>query len=927
MPFREATALVTVEREGVLDAYVVPLTGKEPVVEVPIKPQYAPNVYVSVLAVRGRAKDSFAWFRELVGKLGIKLEDHSVTALVDLNKPAFRLGMAQLDVGWTPNRLDVSVRPDREVYKVRDTAKLKVKVARADGGPLPADAEIALAAVDEGLLELKPNDSWKLLDNMMGKRGIEVYTATAQMQVVGKRHYGRKALPTGGGGGRQTARELFDTLLLWRGRVPLNAQGEADIDVPLNDSLTAFRLTAVANAGTGLFGTGDATLRTRQDLMLHSGLLPLVRENDAFKAVFTVRNGSDRPLSLTAEAQWSAVPAGGAPPPLPVPCNETAAKAAPAEAADTPETDAQRIARARNNACQEQQVGWKALAPIRVELAPGAAKELAWDVIAPLDAAHLAWDVRVAAADRSASDQLKLLQDVIPAWPVRIYQATLTQIDKLYEISVERPPETVPGRGGVRVSLRGTLGDGLVGVQEYMGHYPYSCLEQRVSKAIALRDSKSWEAAMQNLPAFIDGAGLLKYFAVDWLRGSDALTAYVLSIAHESGWAIPEESRKRLLDGLKDFVAGRLKRDSALPMADLALRKLAAIEALSRYGQAKPEMLGSLTIEPALWPSSAVLDWMGILKRVESVPQREALSQQAAQILRSRLSLQGTRLGFSSEDSDRLWWLMVSADENAVRALLGLLDQQQWRADLPRLAAGALGRQLHGHWDTTTANAWGRLAMEKFSAAFETVPVSGYTQAELAGVKKGMQWTENTRQSALNFPWSEEPASLLVKHTGEGKPWAVIQSRAASHLRQPLFTGYSIKRSVEPVEQQHAGVWSKGDVARIKLVLDAQADMGWVVVDDPVPAGATILGSGLGGDSALLAAGEKREGRAWPAFEERRLDAFRAYYEYVPKGAWTVEYTVRLNAPGRFELPATRVEAMYAPEMFGELPNRVWEIQ
>jgi uncharacterized protein YfaS (alpha-2-macroglobulin family) len=30
---------------------------------------------------------------------------------------------------------------------------------------------------------------------------------------------------------------------------------------------------------------------------------------------------------------------------------------------------------------------------------------------------------------------------------------------------------------------------------------------------------------------------------------------------------------------------------------------------------------------------------------------------------------------------------------------------------------------------------------------------------------------------------------------------------------------------------------------------------------------------------------------------------------------------VRLNNAGRFELPPTRVEAMYAPEMFGELPN------
>ena len=40
----------------------------------------------------------------------------------------------------------------------------------------------------------------------------------------------------------------------------------------------------------------------------------------------------------------------------------------------------------------------------------------------------------------------------------------------------------------------------------------------------------------------------------------------------------------------------------------------------------------------------------------------------------------------------------------------------------------------------------------------------------------------------------------------------------------------------------------------------------------------------------------------------------------MPKGQFSVEYTVRLNNDGRFQLPPTRVEAMYAPELFGELP-------
>ena len=126
---------------------------------------------------------------------------------------------------------------------------------------------------------------------------------------------------------------------------------------------------------------------------------------------------------------------------------------------------------------------------------------------------------------------------------------------------------------------------------------------------------------------------------------------------------------------------------------------------------------------------------------------------------------------------------------------------------------------------------------------------------------------------------------------------------------------------VTPVEQKDAGRWTRGDVARVRLEIDAQSDMSWVVVDDPVPGGATISAAASAASRSCSRSGEQREGWAWPAFEERRFDAFRAYYRFVPKGHLVVEYTVRLNNPGTFVLPATRVEAMYAPEMFGELPN------
>jgi hypothetical protein len=225
------------------------------------------------------------------------------------------------------------------------------------------------------------------------------------------------------------------------------------------------------------------------------------------------------------------------------------------------------------------------------------------------------------------------------------------------------------------------------------------------------------------------------------------------------------------------------------------------------------------------------------------------------------------------------------------------------------------------------ANAWGVLAMEKFSKAFESTPVTGESTAQLTGRTLTVNWQTTPKGSALLFPWPQGRGSLELGMQGTGMPWATIQSLAAVPLREPLSTGFRIRRTVSAVEQKESGVWSAGDIVRVKLEIESQADMTWVVVNDPVPAGSTILGSGLGGSSRLATRGEENEGWAWPAFEERSFEAYRAYYRYVPKGSWSLEYTLRLNNAGTFQLPTTRVEAMYSPEMFGEFPNPVVQVK
>ena len=122
-PYEKAKALVTVERELVLDSRVVEIVGTSSEIAVPIRPEYTPNVFVSVLLVQGRSANAKPGGNQ------------------DAGKPSFKIGYVNLNVDPGEKRLAVEVAGDKQEYRPKDpvTLSVKVKDAQRPGPPRLGD--------------------------------------------------------------------------------------------------------------------------------------------------------------------------------------------------------------------------------------------------------------------------------------------------------------------------------------------------------------------------------------------------------------------------------------------------------------------------------------------------------------------------------------------------------------------------------------------------------------------------------------------------------------------------------------------------------------------------------------------------------------------------------------------------------------------
>ncbi len=195
----------------------------------------------------------------------------------------------------------------------------------------------------------------------------------------------------------------------------------------------------------------------------------------------------------------------------------------------------------------------------------------------------------------------------------------------------------------MKIELSEGLGGSQEGIKDFWSLYVYNCLEQQISRAISLNDKKMWEKIEAKLGAYIDGQGLLKFFPAPEGQGSVALTSYILSVAHEAGFKFSDQNENLMLGALTSYVEGRLKETTEFSRADESLKKVSALEALSRYRRMKVDSLTSIDYQGTQWPLYTLVEWYQIHLWEKSVPQRTQKLVDLENLLRSRFYFSAKR--------------------------------------------------------------------------------------------------------------------------------------------------------------------------------------------------------------------------------------------------------------------------------------------
>ena len=928
-PYERARALVTIEREFVLDARIVDIEGTASSIEIPIRSEHIPNIFVSVLLVHGRAGVEAPGQTQTAEKAPTSPFPVSPVCSLseDIGMPSFKIGYVNLPVDPAEKRLAVSINNPSPEYRPRDTVTLKLKVQGRDGSPA-GRASLAIAVVDVGVLNLIGYETPDPFSAFYGERPLSVRTSETRLHVVGLREYGEKGEEPGGGGrlaemaapyslGEVELRGDFKSTAYWNPSLLTNEQGEASVSFTLPDNLTTFRIMAVAQTKDSRFGRAEISFRVTKKLLLQPSVPRFLRVGDIFEAGVVVHNLTPAKGNVTVGVEVRGIA--------------------------FLEKKKERRLTLKTGESREVLFAFKAEEPGR---------------------ASFVFRARLA----NETDGLEL------SLPVHLPRPTETvvlagEVGENVSRTEERiviPADIFAERSQLEVHASSTALVGLKGSLDFLADYPYACLEQRLSAILPyivarrlLVDFKLTPLGEKEMDSLV-AKGLTEILSFQKESGgfsawpdsgfeSPFLTCYAafaLLKAKEAGYRIDDESLGRVAQYLMNFLRTGWN-EARYPFSQRAWKttRAYALYVLALLGKPQPAFLERLIGEKESLSLFARTLLLRALHHSHGSPTARA---SLLRELLNKVKVRVSEAHFEDDEGEDGGWIYSSTGRTTALILQTLVELGE---DHPLL--GPIGRWLVNRQRLTSG---GRFASTQENFYFFYALASFYSsrEGEAAGLAAKISLDrrplleerfspetseiKSARLSLAELRPGERP--LLIEKTGRGTLYYGARlTYAPRRTAAPRDEGLAVCKRIEPLDSgARAGEGVKaGSLVVVTVEVAVPQESLYVVIDDPLPAGFEAVNTSFLTESEeaarrlaeIIEAAEQAPGLWWRGFNHVEIhdDRVLLFADSLPPGLHTHRYLARALNFGTYLLPGTRAEQMYAPEIFGRSQEALVRVQ
>ncbi len=894
-PFQgTAEALVTVERGSVLMVEHVTLTTNSLIYKIPITADFAPNVYVSVMLVKG----------------------------VDENNPvaAFREGLVQLAVDNKQKEIQISITPDKEQAGPRETVNYTVKTTDFAGNPV--QAEVGVGLTDLASLSIAEPNSSPILAYFYGQQGLGVRTATPL--TINVDQLTQTVLDTikgGGGGGGEGGifdiRQDFVDTAYWNATVTTDAAGTATFSVTLPDNLTTWRLDAraVTTGADGLTLVGQDTfdLLSTKPLLIRP-VTPrffVVGDQVTLAAVVNNNTGSDMPVEISIQGEGL-----------------------------TFDSDSKQTFTIPSSG--RQRVEWTATV----------------DDVATIDLTFFAQGGAFTDASKPPLGQGD--NQLLPVYKYEVPETVgtagvLREAGSVTE-AVMLPDGVTQGDLTVKIdpSLAATTLDGL----KYLKNFPYQCIEQTVSRFLpnimTYRALDSLGVANATLKADLESGvnfALQRLYAQQkpnggwgWFVQDDSnplTTAYALI-----GLAEAKNSGFPVADAVISKAQSYLRTTFIVPDVNKVQwqlnRQAFTLYALARSGD--PDVSRTAN----LFESRARLATYAQAYLALAFNAIDATDTRRTDIILSDLSNSAilSATGVHWEEAEQDYWNWNTNTRTTAIVLDALVKLNPNNNLNPNVVRWLMVARTADAWETTQETAWSLMALTDWMVTTGELNPNYSYSASLNGqtLTEGQATTDTVRDTvnlkvAVKDLLAQQANELVIGRT-EGNGVLYYTAHLKTYLPvpevKPLNRGiilerrYTLPGSTTPITEA-----TVGDLVQVRLTVIVPNSLNYVVIEDPIPAGAEGVNPELkteqqiGTQPGLESNDPLSTGWGWWWFSniEFRDEKVALYATYLPAGTYEYQYTIRAGLAGTYNvIPATGQE-FYFPEVYGRSAGSIFTIK